>query len=184
METWKRIPGWPAYEVSDWGRVRSYWTWGRGGPGRRGLRVIGSVPKLVRAHMASGRLVVTLGKGKSGTQKTFGVGMLVLTAFVRPPVRGEVARHMIDPTPWNCRLDNLAWGTTSENHGDTIRHNGKHFNSKLTPNQVVEIRALISEGRIMKKDIAAKYGISPSAISMIISGRSQRLAMRYISGLI
>lgn len=129
-ERWEPIPTWPGYEVSNLGRVQSYWT-RKGTSGRRGAIRIGSTPKLLKGQLASGRLVVTLG-GIGKTQTTCGVAYLVLLTFVRPPLEWEVARHYHDPDPTNCQVWNLCWGTCSDNAHDITRHRGRHPNSRLS----------------------------------------------------
>jgi hypothetical protein len=50
------------------------------------------------------------------------VHRLILEAFVGPCPRGKEACHDPDPTPANCRLENLRWGTRTSNHYDRYRH--------------------------------------------------------------
>ena len=53
---------------------------------------------------------------------------LVLTAFVGPRPAGAVARHLNDNRTDN-RIENLAWGTRSENQHDAFR-NGRRAHKK------------------------------------------------------
>lgn len=183
-EIWKEVPGWPAYIVSDHGRVMSRWVRKRI-PNLKGAEVIlgerwKEIKPSISGNATCKRLTVTLGGGVNGSQKTYGVAYLVLLAFVRPPTEGEVARHVKDPDPHNCRLENLGWGTRSENAADELRHNGKHHNSKLLPAQVKEILGLVKDG-MRHKDVAAIYGVSPSLIGMILRGQCQKLALAQIA---
>lgn len=182
-EEWLPIPDWAAYRISNRGRVQSLWK-RRGCWGRRGTEVyLGDTYEDVKTNLAGGRLVVTLGDGK-GLQKTFGVAYLVLWAFVRPPTEGEVARHYDDPTPTNCNITNLRWGTYSENGADIIRHKGKHHSSKLLPEQVRQIREALSREPFVVgkrrpgnpcKRLAAEYGVTEATIRGIEHGTSQKL---------
>lgn len=52
------------------------------------------------------------------------VHRLILETFVGPPSNGLECRHL-DGDPSNNRLDNLVWGTRSENTYDKVRH-GNH----------------------------------------------------------
>lgn len=64
---------------------------------------------------------------RSGTTKHLKLHRLVLKAFAGDPQPGQEARHR-DDDPYNNRLDNLVWGTRSENMRDQVR-NGKHSNA-------------------------------------------------------
>ncbi len=110
-EVWKDIPGYEErYQVSDLGRVRSVDRWVRlvtiqAGETRRWAR-----GKILRPGPAkSGHLSVALGKGNSK-----GVHTLVLLAFVGPCPEGQESLHL-NHTPPDNRLDNLRYGTRSEN---------------------------------------------------------------------
>lgn len=123
-EFWKRIPGYPAYTISNYGVVRSYWK--RLGTRKHLKMVIGSEFKTIKwAGESNNRVHVWLSKGQGDCGKTRGVAYLVLLTFVRPPEPGGEARHYHDPNPINCHVDNLRWGTRRENVEDIRRHVGK-----------------------------------------------------------
>lgn len=172
-EQWRTVPGWPAYKVSSWGRVKSYWR--REGSPRNGtLRmVIGEEGRLLKPspEPKTGHWHVTLGAGKDGTQKTFKLNRLVLMAFDRLPEEGEEARHYFDPDPSNCHLWNLRWGSKTDNVADYRVHTGRHKAAKLDPDQVKEVRELLASG-MFQADIAARYGVSPAAIGLISRGKT------------
>lgn len=81
--------------------------------------------------------------GSDGAKRFFRIHRLLLTVFVRPPKSGEVGRHLNDQRLDN-RLENLAWGTPSENSLDCIRNGNNHWANKthcnagheLTPDNV------------------------------------------------
>lgn len=56
---------------------------------------------------------------------------LILTAFVGPRPEGAVARHLND-IPTDNRVDNLAWGSRSENQFDAFR-NGRRTRKSECP---------------------------------------------------
>lgn len=58
------------------------------------------------------------------------VHTLVLEAFVGPRPTGGVARHL-DDNGENNAVENLCWGTVSENNYDLVA-NGKHANANKT----------------------------------------------------
>ena len=116
-ERWLPIPGYEEmYEVSSLGRVRSLVTRGKWPAGR-----------LMRGSPnSSGRIQVQLTNGHS--RKLLQVHRLVLEAFVGPCPPGMEACHW-DDDPLNNRLDNLRWGSRSENMYDRVR-NGRDHNSR------------------------------------------------------
>lgn len=110
-EVFRPIPGWEGhYEVSNKGRVKSL---RRTVPhGRSGT--ITKAERIMRpaSHKASGHEYVNL-KFDGHKERRY-VHELVLTAFVGPRPKGYECRHLNDD-PHNNTLENLAWGTRSEN---------------------------------------------------------------------
>ena len=90
------------YAVSSRGRVRSGEKILRPGVGTTGYRAT--------------RLV-----GPDGRRRLYKVHRLVLEAFVGPCPEGQEARHL-DGDRLNNALENLAWGTRSENAQDRTVH--------------------------------------------------------------
>lgn len=115
-ERWLPVPGYEGfYEVSDLGRVRSL---DRvvfhpvGGASRRRGKVLRQA-----VTPANRRAVNLLMDSKT---KGFLVHRLVLMAFVGAPPEGHECLHW-DNDPTNNHLDNLRWGTRSENVHDQVR---------------------------------------------------------------
>jgi hypothetical protein len=107
---WRTVPGHPKYEVSERGEIRSH---------------KGSLPRYVNPVVNhEGRMVIDIGR-----KKVF-VHSLVLKAFIGPRPDGMVIRHL-DGNPANNRLDNLAYGSQSENLFDAVRH-GTNVNAGKT----------------------------------------------------
>src|SRR5688572_24881149 len=117
QERWLPIAGWEGYyEVSDHGRVRSLDRLAvrrQGKPAARRGRV------MALQKTGAGHLIVRI--QRNGHDWTVQVHVLVLTAFVGPRPPGLVCRHL-DGNPENNIPDNLAWGTSSQNKYDSIRH--------------------------------------------------------------
>lgn len=113
--------------------------------------------------------------GEGGRRVCSSVHALILEAFrgVRPADR-PVARHL-DGDPANNRLDNLAWGTHSENLADALAHGTLRPSGKpaLTDEQVREIRREYAAddrwGKVMR--LARKYGVSHTQIKRIVRGQ-------------
>lgn len=169
QERWLPVPGSPHYEVSDFGRVRSL---DRVRPMRLKSGQMGS-----RRHKG---VLLKPGTVKSGHQlvvldgRSRLVHALVLTAFVGPRPPGHESLHN-DGVASNNRLTNLRWGTRSENVLDAVRHGTyrnnprfgeAHQNSKLTTDQVLEIRSL--SGSASHAKIAQRFGVSAFVVGTII----------------
>lgn len=164
MERWRTIDGFPAYSVSDHGRVR------RDTAGRRGA---GFILKCTPSTQ-TGYPVVNLyqfsddGERQSRVQQ---VHVLVATAFVgpKPTPRHEVAHA--DGTRTNGHFSNLRWATRRENIEDKIKHGRQHRGS-LTPNSKLneEQVAYIKESPLPHATLAQMYGVCKSHISHIKIG--------------
>lgn len=96
------------------------------------------------------------------------VHQLVLETFVRPCPEGKECRHL-DGNPENNNLENLHWGTKSENTKDAVKH-GTHPVAKLNATDVREIKRLLKTP--LNQVIVAKiFEVSPSLISKINTGK-------------
>lgn len=118
IKEWRPVVGFEGgYEVSNLGRVRSL---------DRFLPRIGNSPRIYRGKILNpqakkaGHLWVQLGRGNQ-----FYVHHLVLEAFVGPCPAGQVGLHW-DDEPSNNFLENLRWGTRSDNYADYVRNYGRH----------------------------------------------------------
>lgn len=97
--------------------------------------------------------------------------MLVMLAFVGPRPDGLDVCHG-NGNPADNRLENLRYGTRSENMRDALRH-GTINTLKLTSDQVREIRARYVKGqRPYQYELAAEYGVSQPMIGYITRGDS------------
>lgn len=124
-ETWKSVPEYENYEISDLGRVRSL---DRVVRTKRGHTQGHPGKELSPTVRTSGHLAVTL--CRDGERNMRYVHRLVLEAFRGPCPPGHEACHW-DDDPSNNRLENLRWGTREENRADMVR-NGNHFNAAKT----------------------------------------------------
>ncbi len=111
-EEWRPIPGFPAYFVSDRGRVMSR-KYGK-------ARIMG---------VTKGAPYPTVMFSVENRRYTKRVHRLVADAFLGPsPGPGCEVRHLNDDKQDN-RAANLSWGTRSENLHDAVR-NGVHYWAK------------------------------------------------------
>lgn len=111
---WRDVVGFPGYQVSDQGRVRSRHKLGRGGG-------LGSVWRLlkIRVNKQNRRHQVML--CRDGKKFYPYVAKLVLEAFVGPCPEGQEVRHLNDIRT-DDRRENLAWGTRLQNMADRKRN--------------------------------------------------------------
>lgn len=121
VERWRPVVGYEGlYEVSDLGRIR---TVARTAVSGRKRKEIIRKPRISRG----GYHRVAL--SRDDKEREFAVHRLVLAAFVRPGQPGELGRHLNDQ-PTDNRLENLAWGSYSDNAIDRIRNGGNPLSSK------------------------------------------------------
>ena len=115
-EVWRPVIGWPGYEVSDQGRVRSV--------DRVVIRsdgISGHWKGCVLRPTPTSDGYLRVGLRRDGTEHKKGVHVLVATAFHGPCPYGLQCRH-VNGDPADNRPDNLKWGTPSENTHDKVRH--------------------------------------------------------------
>lgn len=106
-----------------------------------------------------------------GKPKTLYVHRLVMNAFVGQCPEGMECLHG-DGDAGNCLLDNLSWGPRTDNAEDRRRHGtmpmgSNHKNSKLTEDQVREMRQLAAQG-MSQRLIGLRYGIQQGSVSAIV----------------
>lgn len=160
-EIWKPVPGYEGrYEVSNMGRVRSL---------DRQVLCTSDVKKSYVSYRKGqilrpgpsnyGHLSVVLGR-----RQTRMVHDLVLRAFVGPPPAKHECCHN-NGNPQDNRLENLRWGTRSENNIDAVKHGAR---GKLTSEQVIEIRNRLKTCRRGDQvKLANEFGVSACTISSI-----------------
>ena len=123
--------------------------------------------QLLRPGEASnGYLTVAL--WKDGKVRSFTVQSLVISAFVGPQPGGFYIRHK-DDCRQNNRLDNLCYGTPSENFRDVYELG--HTHRKLTRQDVYDIRRELEKGAGTRK-VAEMYGVCERTIRNLREGRT------------
>lgn len=165
---WREVPGYPFYEVSPEGEVRSWRTRGQRNKRR-------SEPVLLKqATDRYGYRQVRLTPPEGGP-KTWVVHRLVLFAFVGPPEEGTEGSHLNGVRSDN-RLVNLAWEDRRANsqrrwsHGTMLLGSG-HPRSKLDEAQVARVRAMWKEGHTVAC-IREAFGVHENSIRGILTGRT------------
>lgn len=166
-ERWRSVPGYPAYQVSSSGRVRSLGT---------AKRPEGGVLRCSPSR-ATGYRYATLYRGEKGRTagKKVKVAVLVLTAFVGPG-RGLDARHL-DDVKTNDTLRNLSWGTRRDNVCDAIangklRTGSRNPATRISYEQYLDILRSEEPGSVLSR----RYGVSPGLVSMYRNGKRRRVS--------
>jgi len=120
-ERWLPVVGYEGlYEVSDQGRVQSL---DRVSKERR-LK-----GRILKGGLSSNKRL-TINLCRDGVQRSRMIYQIMMEAFVGPYPEGMEIRHL-DGDPANCALENLRYGTRSENRRDSVVH-GTHYQSKKT----------------------------------------------------
>lgn len=156
-EQWRKVPNWPTYSVSNYGRV----------VGPRGVVL---KPDTIKGGYQRVSLCATPRVWRPTIHR------LVLAAFRgEAPESAPFARHL-DGNSGNNRLSNLQWGTKSDNEADKVRHgtsnrgvgNGR---AKLTLDDVREVRRRLTHGETQIA-VARAMGIPAVTVNHIHTGRS------------
>lgn len=160
---YKDIPDYEGlYKVSNFGNVFSY-----GGERKFGKITYTFPAKELKPTLSRGYQVVNL--SKNSKIKRFGIHKLVLLAFIgQKPFKDAETRHL-DGNPSNNKLDNLTYGTKSENMQDAVKHGTLVFSRTSLTNQDV-INIAKDKRRI--KDIAKSFNTQPSVIINIKNKKS------------
>lgn len=159
-EEWRFVKGYNGrYQVSSAGRVRT---------NSSGAWLLMSLqkPKAGKKGYLSVALAV------SGKKTRFSVHRLVLEAFVGPCPEGCVACHN-NGNPLDNSLYNLRWDTLASNQHDRVVHGTalcgtSHPSAKLTEEDVLHIRSLLSKG-VPHRKLAKDFSVSRGLISYISS---------------
>jgi|DEB0MinimDraft_10_1074344.scaffolds.fasta_scaffold116194_1 hypothetical protein len=162
-EVWRKIPGYPNYEASSLGRIRSY--------------CYGDKPKIMKQHSGkNGYKSLKLRKNK--TPKAFLVHRLVAAAFgVLKGLDDKLYINHLDGDKHNNCLENLERVTRSQNEKHAFKiglksHKGENHNqSKLTKEQVVIIRKRLKKGETAQK-VASSFNVTRSCVYSIKQYRS------------
>lgn len=161
IEQWKTIDGFPGYEVSWLGRVKSL-----ARIVRRNTSDMKIQERILKIRLTSNGYVRVSMRNENGHMKSVRVHRIVLAAFVGPCPDGHEARHH-DGIRVNNRLDNLLWGTAKANQRDRINHK--------TDNGM---RIRRSDGVVFRSQIEAarQTGCSNSGIWRVLQGETAHYA--------
>jgi hypothetical protein len=162
---WLAVLGFPGYEVSDRGDVRSELA---AGFGRKPEQ-----PRILKATFDGHgyRRVYLRRNGRTHSRK---VSWLVLEAFVGPRPEKSDACHN-DGNRENDALANLRWDSRRANLADCVKHGTRRRGSAvgtaaLFESDVKAIRRALAVGR-PQSAIAAEFGVSQTTVSKINLGK-------------
>jgi DNA-binding transcriptional regulator YiaG len=167
-EEWRGVEGFPGYQVSNLGRVKSL---------DRLIMREGRRTKKIQGRMLSprrglyGHATVSLCPATAGVPQVRQVPYLVLHAFVGAPQVGQICLH-IDGDAANNKLVNLRWASRAEHATHLMARDayarGNRGASKFTGSQIEEIRAKYKQPFVTQKQLAVEYGVGTSTINRIV----------------
>ena len=168
-EIWKDIPEFPGYQVSDHGRVRSFWYHRK--------HLISDIPQTILKSGSDSYGYPLLSLRKNKKNHYILIHRVVLSAFVCPRPPGLECRHL-DGDATNNHLTNLCWGTQSENYHDrnvygtwTPPVGENHYRAEFNESHIKAIRYLFSIG-FKNSTLADMYKTTRTNICRIVYRRT------------
>lgn len=167
MIVWKKIPGFPGYEVNNIGEVRSYKT-NSGATFDKPVRIL----KQQISH--NGYMKVAL--AHQGKMFHTHAHRLVALAFIgEPPLGSQVCHNNGNKT--DNRVENLRYDDQFGNMQDAINQDrvkrGTEVNTnKLSERDVLLIRKIYATGRISQLKLARCFGVCKATVYYIIHNKN------------
>jgi len=160
-EEWRQVPGFPGYEISSAGKVRSY---------KRS-----AVPKHLKLKQwKDGYVNVLLWRDHKQHPKR--TSRLIALAFHgAPPIGRNEAAHN-DGDQLNNTVENIRWASRKENAEDSVKHGTslfgeKNYNNKLGERNASIIKYLLTLGH-KRPELAETFSVSRACIGLIERGIS------------
>lgn len=165
-EEWKPVVGYEGiYEASNLGNIRRIAPWADG----RKTKVKGQL-SLKRARYLRVSLCA------NSVEREHPVHRLIYEAFNGPIPHGKEINHK-NGNHYDKHLENLEILTKSQNERhkhDVLKrvmaHGEGHHGAKLTNAEVLQMRSLRLTGWMLK-DLAAKFGVSPTTVCEVTKGK-------------
>lgn len=170
---WAAVAGYEGlYEVSDLGQVRRIGRAARNGRGHGGGARIGRILRPL-PHRGGYRAVQLW---KDGSMRRFLLHVIVARAFLGVPPEGTEVNHIDGVKPHNA-ANNLEYVTRTGNmehaYRTGLRASGEqHPWSKLSAEQVAEIRKIHATGEMGCRKLGRRFGVAKATIQLIINGRN------------
>lgn len=167
VELWSAIDGFPNYEVSNLGDVRS-----------TNYNKTGMTKKLKLIKTSGGYLTVTL--SCNHVQKREKVHRLVAKAFIPNPENKQEVNHK-DGNKTNNRLDNLEWATRSENQlhafANGMKENVRRAVRELNKKKGTKVVAIAKDGTRREypsqSEAARELKLKQVHISAVLKGKQK-----------
>jgi len=175
VEFWRKTI-FEGYDVSSWGRVRSYWIitankgWSNGARGE-----LANVPLIINGAKDDGAGYPYLKVSPSRACPK--IHRLVAQAFIPNPENKSEVNHRTGLKSDN-RLDGLEWTTHLENirhaiaiglRDDIMPKGEKHYGSKISDAQVIEMQALYDQGW-KPQQLAVRFNVTLANVYDLAKG--------------
>lgn len=164
------------YDVSSFGRVRSWWARRALGIGKGSATFLGTTSQILRSvPQAGGYRAVGVARNKAGRPKHVSLHRLVAMSSV-PTIEGMPHVNHKNCIKADCRSDNLEWTVPVANtrhavNAGIIKVVGEdNPMAKLTVEDIQQIRALRQAG-VDRREVAAQFAVNPSHIWSIWAGK-------------
>lgn len=176
--TWKPVPGFPGYEASLDGEVRSYYRKQKI-PGVAGDKttweIVRDIPPRILGSVDKPRLPIIL-YDEHGKRHQLPIYHVVLITFVGQRPGGMECCHA-DGNPANNAVSNLRWDTRRNNILDIPRKERRAMAARAAQNRTLvddstfqEIMHRLNNGAV-GRHLAQEFGVSESTISKWKTGK-------------
>lgn len=156
-EIWRLIEGFDKYQVSTFGRVKSFWE---------------KSPQILKPYLIGEYLSVDLFFG--GERKHRTIHTLVAKAFIPNPDNKPEVNHD-DGHKLNCHISNLYWATSSENQQHALRTGLRKSGIDRSDAKIKDESDIIyirdNPDNLTTYELAAMFGVKQQTIGLIQRGK-------------
>ena len=158
-EQWRPIKGFDKYQVSTYGRVKSFWR---------------KTPRILKPKFGIGGYM-KVEPCANGKPKSIKIHRLVAETFIpnplnKPEVNHEDGHHM------NCFVENLTWATSSENrrhaYDSGLAKSGVDNSCAKIKSETDIVYIRDNPDNLTQQQLAEMFGVHPTAIGQIQLGKS------------